>query len=75
MWENYVLLCVDTQDVAGTIQALHRLIDLDGKHQDDEVIAIVTSQLLELRNVSSVVLFSAYLLLTWANFIYSQSKF
>uniref|UniRef100_A0A914RHH1 Uncharacterized protein n=1 Tax=Parascaris equorum TaxID=6256 RepID=A0A914RHH1_PAREQ len=48
MWENYMLLCADTQDVA------------DGKHQDDEVIAIVTSQLLELRSVSSVVLFDVY---------------
>ncbi|KHN87219.1 TPR repeat-containing protein T20B12.1 [Toxocara canis] len=47
MWENYLLLCVDTNDFAGAIRALHRLLDLKGKHEDDEVLEAVVAQIMK----------------------------
>ncbi|RWS10236.1 tetratricopeptide repeat protein 27-like protein [Dinothrombium tinctorium] len=41
VWENYLLVSIDVGAFDDVINAWHRLIDLKGKHQDDDVAEIL----------------------------------
>ncbi|KAF8357193.1 trd-1 [Pristionchus pacificus] len=45
VWENYFLLCVDTQNQRGALLALDRLADLKKKIEDDEAIEALCVQI------------------------------
>jgi len=49
IWKNVLLLSVDTADFATAIKAFHRLVDLRGKHSDDEILGILVKETLKRR--------------------------
>ncbi|CAI4230735.1 unnamed protein product [Auanema sp. JU1783] len=46
VWENYLLLCVDTGEFTTAIQAFHRLLDLNKRQEDNEVLEILAKEVL-----------------------------
>ncbi|PIO57308.1 tetratricopeptide repeat protein, partial [Teladorsagia circumcincta] len=48
VWENYLLLCVDTAEFDQAIKAFHRLLDLNKQQKDDEVLEIMASNVLRM---------------------------
>ncbi|VDL73703.1 unnamed protein product [Nippostrongylus brasiliensis] len=48
VWENYLLLCVDTAEFDQAIKAFHRLLDLNKQQKDDEVLEIITRNVLKM---------------------------
>ncbi|KAJ1363636.1 hypothetical protein KIN20_023551, partial [Parelaphostrongylus tenuis] len=48
VWENFLLLCVDTAQFDQAINAFHRLFDLNKQQKDDEVLDILTSNVLRM---------------------------
>lgn len=47
VWENYLLVCVDIGAFEEAIQAYHRLLDIKGKHEDDEILEIIAKAISE----------------------------
>ncbi|XP_067127794.1 tetratricopeptide repeat protein 27 [Centruroides vittatus] len=47
IWENYLLVCIDIGAFEDVIKAWHRLIDIKGKHMDEEVLSILIKAILE----------------------------
>ncbi|MFH4976080.1 hypothetical protein AB6A40_002789 [Gnathostoma spinigerum] len=47
IWENYLLICVDTGELGQAILAYNRLLDLKNKFEDDNIIDILTKQVRE----------------------------
>lgn len=47
VWENYLLVCIDTADFGQAIQAFNRLLDLNTKQRDDEVLEIMAGEVLK----------------------------
>lgn len=43
IWENYIAVCVDVGAFAESIQAWHRLIDIKGKYDDDQIAEILVN--------------------------------
>lgn len=41
LWENYITISADQNNINGTINAWHRLIDLKGSYLDDEIAEIL----------------------------------
>lgn len=66
VWENYLLVCVDTGDfgqvckfhllyrLLKAIHAFHRLLDLNKRQQDDEVLGILAEEILKRYDDSSL---------------------
>ncbi|KIH58781.1 tetratricopeptide repeat protein [Ancylostoma duodenale] len=48
VWENYLLLCVDTAQFEQAIKAFHRLLDLNKQQKDDEVLEIIARNVLRI---------------------------
>ncbi|ETN77648.1 tetratricopeptide repeat protein, partial [Necator americanus] len=48
VWENYLLLCVDTAQFDQAIKAFHRLLDLNKQQQDDEILDIIATRVLKI---------------------------
>ncbi|KAK5980682.1 Tetratricopeptide repeat protein [Trichostrongylus colubriformis] len=48
VWENYLLLCVDTVEFDQAIKAFHRLLDLNKQQKDDQVLDIIASNVLRM---------------------------
>eukprot|EP00124_Ichthyophonus_hoferi_P003577 Ihof_evm1s317 gene=Ihof_evmTU1s317 len=47
VWENYMHVCVDLKNVGGTIQAIHRIMDLKPEKFDDvEILRIVSGDVI-----------------------------
>lgn len=40
IWENYIAVCIDIGAFSDVIQCWHRLIDLKGKYDDDQILGI-----------------------------------
>lgn len=47
LWENYLLVAVDVGAFEDAIRSCHRLIDIKGVYQDDQVIDILTNAVLK----------------------------
>lgn len=47
VWENYLIVCVDVGAFEDAIQAYHRLLDIKGKHEDDEILEIIAKAISE----------------------------
>lgn len=43
LWENFLLVAVDIGSFEDSMNAWHRLIDIKGKHEDDEIIEILVN--------------------------------
>ncbi|XP_054712172.1 tetratricopeptide repeat protein 27-like [Uloborus diversus] len=47
VWENFLLVSIDVGAFEDVIQCWHRLLDIKGKHQDSEVLAILVNAILK----------------------------
>ncbi|ULU02719.1 hypothetical protein L3Y34_002367 [Caenorhabditis briggsae] len=46
VWENYMLLSVDVAEFSQAIQAYHRLLDMNKRGADDDVLELIAQQIL-----------------------------
>ncbi|VDO30343.1 unnamed protein product, partial [Brugia timori] len=67
--ENYMLLCVRTNDLLSAITTFHAILDLDRQYKDDAVIEALTQKLITLREVKT---YHSLLYYTIKHFVYGN---